>query len=84
MARMRSTAAFFLLMAFFWTETKADDVDPSKCQVYGPGLISHIVLPARYFHIETHDSAGKRFLCFLILIANSNFKKNYQKLILLF
>lgn len=74
MARMCSAAVFFIIMAIFLTETKADDVDPSKCQVYGPGLISHIVLPARYFLIETHDAAGKRLInkSFIIFAEKNN------------
>ncbi|XP_059473054.1 protein O-glucosyltransferase 2-like [Neocloeon triangulifer] len=51
---------FIFLFPLLVTETKADSVDPSKCQVYGPGLIPNVVLPARYFFIETHDSKGKR------------------------
>ncbi|CAB3368503.1 Hypothetical predicted protein [Cloeon dipterum] len=58
------TVVCFLISTFtslLLTECKAENrVDPSKCQVYGPGLISNTVLPARYFFIEAQNSEGKR------------------------
>lgn len=39
--------------------TDPDPVDPARCRVYGPGLRpDEIVLPARYFFIQTADSTG--------------------------
>lgn len=34
------------------------DIDPGKCVVWGPGLNAHVVLPVRYFYIQTVDSHG--------------------------
>lgn len=33
-------------------------IDPAKCVVWGPGLNPDVVLPVRYFYIQTVDSQG--------------------------
>ncbi|XP_056587247.1 protein O-glucosyltransferase 3 [Triplophysa dalaica] len=38
---------------------KDTDIDPSKCVVWGPGLNPDVVLPVRYFYIQTVDSHGQ-------------------------
>lgn len=34
------------------------EIDPGKCLVWGPGLNPDVVLPVRYFFIQTVDSQG--------------------------
>lgn len=38
---------------------KDTDIDPVKCVVWGPGLNPDVVLPVRYFYIQTVDSHGQ-------------------------
>lgn len=35
------------------------DINPGKCLVWGPGLNPDVVLPVRYFYIQTVDSRGE-------------------------
>jgi len=35
------------------------DINPGKCVVWGPGLNPDVVLPVRYFYIQTVDSRGE-------------------------
>ena len=36
------------------------EISLKKTMIYGPGLNSKVVLPARYFYIQTVDSKGKK------------------------
>ncbi|KAF4519087.1 hypothetical protein B566_EDAN001679 [Ephemera danica] len=41
--------------------TENNVVDPEKCKIYGPGLkADKIVMPARYFYIESYNEDGER------------------------
>ena len=41
-------------------EKSLPEVDPDKCLVWGSGLKSDIVLPARYFMIQLVDKSGEK------------------------
>lgn len=38
---------------------QSTDINPGKCLVWGPGLNPDVVLPVRYFYIQTVDSRGE-------------------------
>ena len=53
-------------------ESTIEQVDPQKCLVWGPGLKSEIVAPARYFMIQLVDKNGNKYayLYFYIYFPN--------------
>ncbi|XP_073680845.1 protein O-glucosyltransferase 3 [Garra rufa] len=38
---------------------RSTEINPAKCVVWGPGLNPDVVLPVRYFYIQTVDSRGR-------------------------
>ncbi|XP_043928559.1 protein O-glucosyltransferase 3 [Protopterus annectens] len=51
------------LLQFLWFAVVAsvEDISPKNTLVWGPGLKSRIVLPVRYFFIQTVNTAGQNF-----------------------
>lgn len=49
------------------------EINPGKCLVWGPGLNPDVVLPVRYFYIQTVDSQGKN----ITLSPGKNENKQY-------
>ena len=52
-----SSVLLFTLLAVSLT---AEKISVEKSMVYGPGLSSNIVMPARYFYIQAVDAKGKK------------------------
>ena len=49
-----------LLFALLAVSLTAKKISVEKSMVYGPGLSSNIVMPARYFYIQAVDAKGKK------------------------
>ena len=49
-----------LLFALLAVSLTAEKISVEKSMVYGPGLSSNIVMPARYFYIQAVDVKGKK------------------------
>lgn len=47
----------------FVTGVNADQIDCGSTKIWGPGLDPvNLILPVRYFFVETHDRNGNRYV----------------------
>ena len=52
--------SFVLLFALLASALTSEKISVEKSVVFGPGLSSSIVMPARYFYIQAVDVKGKK------------------------